>query len=591
MLVPGDKVAQGTSASAFLHGDGEMAERIRSHDWSASLGPTSNWPASLKTTVGLLVHSAVPMVLLWGTDGIMIYNDAYSVFAGGRHPQLLGSKVREGWPEVADFNDNVMKVVLGGGTLAYKDQELTLYRSGKPEPVWMNLDYSPVIDESGRPGGVIAIVAETTERILADRHVAAERDRLAQMFEQAPTFMAMLSGPEHRFDFANPGYLQLVGHRPVLGRTVVEAIPEAVEQGFVGLLDTVFKSGEAFAANGAKFVSRPIPGGSVSERYVDFVYQPIKDTTGNVIGIFVEGADVTERKLAEIALRELNATLERRVEEGARMLATQERMIQAFFEHSSECYAVLVEDEERFRYEEINPATLRLYNRPRDQVVGRTIEDVVDPEWAAKLNAHMAACLHSGSLYRYERRQGAYIVEAVATPMPVEVGQARRVLVSARDTTEQRRLEEQLRQAQKMEAVGQLTGGLAHDFNNLLMGISGSLELLEQRLIQGHVAGVERYISAAKGASGRAAALTQRLLAFSWHSHGVKPSIRSPSMPTSLLPAWKTSSAARSGRMLKSRWLAPAAFGKQRPIHPNWKTHSSTCASTPGTPWRLTEAD
>ena len=70
----------------------------------------------------------------------MIYNDAYSVFAGGRHPTLLGSKVREGWPEVADFNENVMTVVLAGGTLAYRDQEATLYRSGVPEQVWMNLD-------------------------------------------------------------------------------------------------------------------------------------------------------------------------------------------------------------------------------------------------------------------------------------------------------------------------------------------------------------------------------------------------------------------------------------------------------------------
>ena len=66
--------------------------------------------------------------MLWGPDGIMIYNDAYSVFAGGRHPRLLGSKVREGWPEVADFNDNVMRVCLSGGTLAYKDQELTMDR-------------------------------------------------------------------------------------------------------------------------------------------------------------------------------------------------------------------------------------------------------------------------------------------------------------------------------------------------------------------------------------------------------------------------------------------------------------------------------
>jgi hypothetical protein len=142
------------SATAALNAlwsqTGEMAQRIATHDWSSSLGAIERWPASLLTTVGLMIHSPVPMVLLWGEDGIMIYNDAYSIFAGGRHPALLGSKVREGWPEVADFNDNVMKVGLAGKTLAYKDQELTLYRSAIPEQVWMNLDYCR---SSTRAGG------------------------------------------------------------------------------------------------------------------------------------------------------------------------------------------------------------------------------------------------------------------------------------------------------------------------------------------------------------------------------------------------------------------------------------------------------
>ena len=137
-----------------------------------------SWPQSLKTVTETLLRSPVPIVLLWGEDGIMIYNDAYSGFAGGRHPRLLGSKVREGWPEVADFNDNVMKVGLRGGTLAYKDQELTLHRHGHPEQVWMNLDYSPVLDEAGQPAGVIAIVVETTQRVIAERSVSRERGAL-----------------------------------------------------------------------------------------------------------------------------------------------------------------------------------------------------------------------------------------------------------------------------------------------------------------------------------------------------------------------------------------------------------------------------
>ena len=159
-----------TTSPAFLAGGSTTGALIAAHDWSGTpLGCIEDWPQSLKTTIAFMLRSPVPLVLLWGEDGVMLYNDAYSVFAGGRHPQLLGSNVREGWPEVADFNDNVMRVGLSGGTLAYKDQELTLYRHGRPEQVWMNLDYSPVLDETGKPAGVLAIVIETTERTAAER--------------------------------------------------------------------------------------------------------------------------------------------------------------------------------------------------------------------------------------------------------------------------------------------------------------------------------------------------------------------------------------------------------------------------------------
>ena len=96
---------------AFLSHDGDAAARICAFDWSdTSVGPIFDWPASLKAIVGFLIQSTVPMVLLWGRDGVMIYNDAYSVFAGARHPAALGCKIMEGWPEVAEFNENVMQV-------------------------------------------------------------------------------------------------------------------------------------------------------------------------------------------------------------------------------------------------------------------------------------------------------------------------------------------------------------------------------------------------------------------------------------------------------------------------------------------------
>ena len=110
------------SPPAFPMGGGELGELIRGHDWSdTALGPSEHWPQSLRTVTSMLLLSPVPIVLLWGELGIMLYNDAYSVFAAGRHPQLLGSEVRKGWPEVADFNDQVMRACLAGGTLAYKN--------------------------------------------------------------------------------------------------------------------------------------------------------------------------------------------------------------------------------------------------------------------------------------------------------------------------------------------------------------------------------------------------------------------------------------------------------------------------------------
>jgi len=174
------------SADPFRVIPGEMAERVRAFDWTATpLGPISGWPQSLKSAVGTVLLSPVPIVMLWGEDGIMIYNDGYSVFAGQRHPSLLGSKVREGWPEVADFNDNIMKVGLSGGTLAYRDFVLHLNRTGTFEPVWLDLDYSPLLDDDGKPAGVMAIVVEITERKRADEALRRSEEKLRLATENA----------------------------------------------------------------------------------------------------------------------------------------------------------------------------------------------------------------------------------------------------------------------------------------------------------------------------------------------------------------------------------------------------------------------
>jgi two-component sensor histidine kinase len=243
-------MASSGNINSFPFGGGEMGTLIRLRDWSETgLGPISGWPQSLKTTVGILLRSPLPIVLLWGPDGIMIYNDAYSVFAGGRHPLLFGSKVREGWPEVADFNDNVMKVGLGGGTLSYRDQELTLHRKGFPEQVWMNLDYSPVLGENGRPAGVLAIVVETTQRVLTERVLAKTEERLRQalnasgmvgtfdwhvqsdIFYSDARFAKMFSLDPAKGDMGAPLADYLAGIHPEDAERIANAVNRAVATG------------------------------------------------------------------------------------------------------------------------------------------------------------------------------------------------------------------------------------------------------------------------------------------------------------------------------------------------------------------------
>lgn len=156
-----------------------MSALVRQIDWASTvLGCMEQWPPHLCTAVGLVLSSPKPMTLLWGEQGIMIYNDAYAVIAGGRHPACLGQPVRLAWPEVAQFNDQLMKTVLGGQHLSFEDHPFTFLRNAVADEAWLTLDYSPVPDVQGRPAGVLAIVTETTTKVLAERRLVQANESL-----------------------------------------------------------------------------------------------------------------------------------------------------------------------------------------------------------------------------------------------------------------------------------------------------------------------------------------------------------------------------------------------------------------------------
>ena len=260
----------------------------------------------MRTTVELVLRSPAPIATLWGRQGVMIYNAGYAAIAASRHPAMLGAPVCEAWPEAAGFNTNVLNVVLAGRTLSYRDQLMTLERDGRPAQCWFDLDYSPIADLEGSVLGVMAVVVESSAKVRAEAGLDAEHSRLRAIFQQAPGFVAQLTGPDHIFALVNAAYSTLIGERPVLGMPVRLALPETVPQGFVDHLDRVYRTGEPFATTSAPLW---LSEGGNQRRlyYIDFSCQPLRGEDGSVNGVFVQGNDVTERVLAEQARRESDA--------------------------------------------------------------------------------------------------------------------------------------------------------------------------------------------------------------------------------------------------------------------------------------------
>ena len=620
---------------AFLEGGGEVAEIIASRDWSSSpLGPVDGWSKTLTGTIALILQSPVPIVTLWGIDGVMLYNDAYSVFAGGRHPQLLGSKVREGWSEIADFNDNVMKVGLAGRTLRYEDQELTLHRHGRGEQVWMNLDYSPIRDEKGVPVAVIAIVVETTAKVRAERWLSGERERLRRMFEQAPGFMAMLTGPEHVIELTNVSFTQLVGDRTILGKPVQEGLPELRGQGFVEILNQVYASGMPVSGSAQSIVLDRLPGAPAEQRYVDFVYQPVRDEAGAVIGIFIQGTDVTDRLVAERAVHESEekfrtfaqampnqvwsaqrdgeldwfndrvyeysgaaqgsldgqawGTIIHRddlqaaagqwayaVESGttyecefrirradsvfrwhiARALPIRDnggrivrwigtntdiedqksaaRALERLNKTLEQQVAESVADRDRMwrlstdmmlvadfqsNIVAVNPAWRQILGWDEKHLIGHSFLEFVHPDDRVASLAELGELSEGIRTFKFvnrcQRQDGAYVTLSwTAVPDDRFIHAVGRDITADREAADAlRRTELALQQAQKMETLGKLTGGVAHDFNNLLQVISGNLQLLATDVAGSERA--ERRLANALAGVSRGAKLASQLLAF-----------------------------------------------------------------------------
>ena len=282
-----------------------MATLVRQHDWSnTAMGAIDRWPAALRSIVSLILDTAFPMFVAWGPQLHTVYNDGYARIMGGKHPHGLGRPFLEIWDEIRHELQPFVDKVMGGETFYIENFPLRLLRNGTEESTWFTFSWSPVFDEQGRTAGIYCACTETTRMVLAERHVREERSRLAELFRRAPGFLAVLTGPEHRFEDVNDAYLRLIGFREVIGKPMALALPEVAEQGFVALLDRVYQTGEPFRGQSMALRLAPTPGIGGSKAYVDFVFEPMWGGDGAVEGILVQGHDVTEQFESQLALRD-----------------------------------------------------------------------------------------------------------------------------------------------------------------------------------------------------------------------------------------------------------------------------------------------
>lgn len=313
----------------FMMGGGALGELIRSYDWASTpLGPPPAWPSSLKTLVQVMLTSQQPMFIAWGPDRTMLYNDGYAPMCAHRHPWALGKPFADVWSDILADVGPIMDAAYAGTPTYMDDIEFQMLRHGRFVETHFSFGYTPVHSDGDEVEGMFCTALEITAEVAAAKARERETERLRTLLEQAPSFMAVLTGPEHRFELTNAAYRQLIGHRDIIGKTVREALPDIDGQGFYELLDNVFTTGETFIGRGMPIELQHEPGGPVRNGFLNFIYQPMYDDLGEIVGIFVEGNDVTDLKNAELALREsmgvqevLAAELQHRIKNSLAMVS------------------------------------------------------------------------------------------------------------------------------------------------------------------------------------------------------------------------------------------------------------------------------
>ena len=470
---------------------------MRAHDWSQTvLGPTEYWPRSLTTAVDIVLACKFPMIVLWGRDLVQIYNDAYAFLMGKKHPAGMGQPTHECWPEVWHINQPIYDRVFNGEAVAFDDQVYPITRYGYLEEASFTLSYSPLLDDAGDVGGVLVTVVETTKRVKAEEALRINEARLTELFRQAPAFFALLRGPEHVLEISNPPYQTLIGSREVVGKPLREALPEVAEQGFAAILDSVYRTGESFSARNTRISLERTPGRPPEDRYLDFVYQPLREADASISGIIVLGVDVTEAHHANEALAASEADLRWTLELNPHMPWTADP---------------------EGRLLECSARWLKLTGSTKEQPIDKGWMLASHPEDLSLLHSRWSQALQSGEPYDVEHRillaTGDFTwMRSQAFPRHNPAGQIVRWYGQTEDIHKRKMAEQALLQSEKLAVVGRLASSIAHEINNPLEAVTNLLYLA--RTSKDVDAQVLTYVTAAEAELGRVSLITAQTLRF-----------------------------------------------------------------------------
>jgi PAS domain S-box-containing protein len=323
-----NKSASAQTDYPFLSGTGEMANLIRLKDWNTTpLGDASLWPQSLRTTLSILTSSKFPMFLWWGPVLTCFYNDAYRLLLGenGKHPDILGMDAEIAWSEIWTIIKPLIDEVLHAGSTVWREDQLVpIFRNGHIEEVYWTFSYSPVTNETGKPGGVLVMCTETTQKIKglkpvmlnpksSDKEIQAQLDfvnlfnesekKFRSTVMQAPVAIAVFRGSGFIVETANLLYLQVVGktENELIGKPLLQVLPE-VREAVESLLTSVLTTGKA-----TSMLEYWVPicrFGKIDNAYFNAIFEPLKEADGTITGVIVVATEVTSLVNAKYKLAE-----------------------------------------------------------------------------------------------------------------------------------------------------------------------------------------------------------------------------------------------------------------------------------------------